>query len=231
MATSAKLATALATGWAVVRSMLVYGITGTLASWVMLYFIGEQLVAWGWRIVKQMQGDLALLGVLPPLFIGLLFFLGFPFAYVSIGQRIGLQQALAFVYGRHGPELMHYIAERLVERVRPTLARAAQTSKSDTVHRLVIDYTQQLDDMPQPLRLVMRRVAKRTDFARIAGHAMLSDDGQLADTPVIATRISAALRERVEPLVRPSSTAFWAVLGGEVAIFVACKLWLPASVQ
>ena len=66
--------------------------------------------------------------------------------------------------------------------------------------------------------------------ARHSRHVDL-DDGKLADTPVIATRVQAGVTQRLDALGTPSLLPFWVVLGIELVVFVVCKVVLPASIR
>lgn len=170
-----------------------------------------------------------------PLFICvlLLFLVGFPLAHLLVAKKYAIASALMFALRRKQADLVEYIVERTLD----AAARHPQWHQwlteggvAHALDRFLPSYSQRLGNMPFPLRMALRPLLKKSDFAatllqkvRAAGLR----DLELERLPPLA---ASAFSEHVsEKLFQARLTTFWILTGVNILYAVAIKLGASAG--
>lgn len=165
---------------------------------------------------------------LPAIFLTALFLLGFPVTYFLFGKKHGVQVAMTKFLKDKKSDLLIYFLAQLFDRIkaRPELLQKVQTSGAVAALREIIPaYIAKLDDLPRPMRFLLRIVLRKVN---IDGIVMLLEESKELDA-LDVDRISAATRTKLndfldERFFTPSLVPLFALLGGNVVAFVLVKL-------
>ncbi len=232
------LKTAARASFKIVSKALIFGFFGLFLNIVYLVFLFPEMGA----ILNRMGGipaanaggigamitlPVMVIEAWPVTLLVLGFSGGFPMAYLVLGKKHGVTQALHDIIGENREFIAVYFIDRLLESVRKISGVGEQTgtavSRLKAVEHLPV-YLKKLDTMPRPLPMVYRLVISRIDFG-----GMLTKILEHGEDELNLEVLSDIAHDKVGDYISdnafvPDLRWFWILLGANTALFVLLKI-------
>lgn len=171
-----------------------------------------------------------LVRALPGILIAATFLIGFPVVYVLMGKKHGVQVAMTtYLKDRKGQLILLFLG-RLFEAIkrRPEWVAKIQRSGGLTaLHEIIPVYLDKLENMPRPLRYVIRAALDRANFDGMLG--VLAEAKELDELDI--ERISPASLRRLGDFIddrffAPSLKPLCALMAANLTICALVKFLL-----
>lgn len=196
-----------------VALMVIFGIVLNL---ILLFFLPDMCsLDKGDASLMEYVGNVAS-GCTPALIFGLLFAIGFPFAYFFLAQKFGVQSAIHYAYVENKPYFYQYFTDKMMSHV-----AKKQANSSAGLMEITGKFLTKLNDVPFIFRIIINFLKDKIPFLevieKISNQIDISPNANVQEVAQkLATEADVYVQDE---LLRPSLWLFWIVLAVNLGVF------------
>jgi hypothetical protein len=234
--TTAKL------GFTVMGNILFYSAVGFTLNLILLLFLIPEITSLleansGALRVGHAGGPAIVLVLIlliiyniPTLLLVLTFLVAFPVLYFIAGKKQGMQTALYKIIAENKGFMVQYICDHVFKKMTNTqkwLDSINQSGLKQTLNNFLPKYLKKLDDMPYPMRLLVRFFLKKVDLFGMITTTI--ENKEIKDLNIdsisegIAQKANAMIDQK---FLKMNSNGLWMLLGINLVIFTLIKILL-----
>lgn len=207
--------------WQLISRVILFVFFGVLINWVFFFLLpdmcsieGEGL---GWMTYMREVASQCTISFI----VGFLFLIAFPIAFVFLGYKYSIQNAIHYSYVKNKDTFYHYLSNRML-----SFVETKQSGDSNAL-QLAGNFLEKLDNVPWVMRTVIGFFKDKIPFVEVLEKMSAKVDITPENSEAVALQLAQDADEYIEDeLLKPDLTLVWVLLGISVVLFALVKFFL-----